>query len=181
MAADKDIVSRVLESYRVMLDFYGMQLQSDETGLLARSEPERKYMERYRNLVRESVGDDTSRKHLTLYIGSSHNNLRISRILKSLSEFGLERLNAGFLLHVLNEQSENDELNTETIRVSMDRWWANCIRNVEEREWIGELIKKVRAGDLEFTRSLYEEVLQSRKETGRLALGERAVAEVSSA
>ncbi|KAI0338989.1 hypothetical protein BDW22DRAFT_1432191 [Trametopsis cervina] len=163
MAADKDIVSRVLESYRVMLDFYGMQLQSDETGLLARSEPERKYMERYRNLVR-----------------SSHNNLRISRILKSLSEFGLERLNAGFLLHVLNEQSENDELNTETIRVSMDRWWANCIRNVEEREWIGKLIKKVRAGDLEFTRSLYEEVLQSRKE-GRLALGGRAVAEVSSA
>ena len=39
-----------------------------------------------------------------------HNNLRISRIFKCLSELGLERLNAGFILHVLNEQSEHDRL-----------------------------------------------------------------------
>lgn len=175
MVADKAIIARVLESYRVMLDFYGMQMQSIETGLLTRSQAERTSMERYRNLVRESLTDDVSQAILTARIGSSHNNLRISRILKSLSEFGLERFNAGFLLHVLNEQSEHDELNTGAIKASMDRWWANCIRNEEERAWIGKAIRKVRAGELEFTRSMYEQALESRKETGRLAFREREV------
>jgi len=150
------IVNRVLESYRLMLDFYGMELRSPETGLLARAEPEQKYKDRYRNLAH-----------------SPHNNLRISRILKSLSEFGLERLNAGFVLHVLNEQSEHDQLNRGTIRSSMDRWWANCIRNEEERRWIGGLIHKVRTDEgFHFTREMYEQALRRRKETGKLGIDE---------
>ena len=95
-----------------------------------------------------------------------HNYLRISRILKCLSEMGLERLNAGFLLFILNEQSEHDELNNSTLRRSMDTWWANCIRNEEERTWIGGLIEKVRVGDLVYTREMYEKALQRRKDTG---------------
>ena len=103
--------------------------------------------------------------------GASHNNLRISRILKSLSEFGLERLNAGFLLHVLNEQSEHDELNTITITTSMDRWWANCIRDDVEREWIGELIKRVRRKKtFVFTRAMYEQAVENRRENGKLSI-----------
>ncbi|KAJ7600846.1 opioid growth factor receptor conserved region-domain-containing protein [Mycena floridula] len=131
-------------------DFYGMRLVDETTGRLARSLPPRNYATRYKNLVR-----------------SSHNNLRISRILKCLSEFGLERFNAGFLLHVLNEQSESDELNSGGIRSSMDRWWANCIRNEAERAWIGGAIAKARAGDV-FTSELYEKALQRRVDTGRL-------------
>ena len=53
MKADREILDRILESYRLMLDFYGMQLEEPETGLLTRADPERKWMERYRNLVRE--------------------------------------------------------------------------------------------------------------------------------
>ncbi|KAI0695977.1 opioid growth factor receptor conserved region-domain-containing protein [Cytidiella melzeri] len=152
MVADEGIMARVLESYRLMLDFYGMQLMSSETGLLSRSEPPQRSMERYHNIVR-----------------ASHNNLRISRILKSLSELGLERLNAAFLLHILNEQSEHDMLKTATITRSMDSWWANCIRNDEERAWIGELIKRVRTDvNFEFTRDMYEQAMQLRKETGKL-------------
>ena len=56
MRSDSAILDRVLESYRLMLDFYGMQLRSAETGLLARAEPGRKYVERYRNLLREYCG-----------------------------------------------------------------------------------------------------------------------------
>lgn len=56
MRTDDAIINRVLDSYRLMLDFYGMELQSAETGLLARVEPERKCAERYRNLVRKSQG-----------------------------------------------------------------------------------------------------------------------------
>uniref|UniRef100_A0A8H8CMD4 Opioid growth factor receptor (OGFr) conserved domain-containing protein n=1 Tax=Psilocybe cubensis TaxID=181762 RepID=A0A8H8CMD4_PSICU len=156
MEADPAIIERVVQSYNLMLDFYGMRLVSAETGLLDRALPPRNYTARYQNLVR-----------------SSHNNLRISRILKCLSELGLEQFNAGFLLHVLNEQSESNQLNSWGIRSSMDRWWANCIRNEEERTWIGDLIKRVRsseASDYVFTRADYEKAIQNRSETGRLGI-----------
>lgn len=81
---------------------------------------------------------------------------------------GLERLNASFLLHVLNEQSEYGELNTASIRSSMDRWWANCIRNDEERQWIQQVIVKVRAGEFSFSRERYEAALKVRAESGKL-------------
>ncbi|KAF8964353.1 opioid growth factor receptor conserved region-domain-containing protein [Flammula alnicola] len=155
MKADDAIIQRVIESYKLMLDFYGMHLESQDTGLVGRALPPRNYAPRYHNLVR-----------------SSHNNLRISRILKCLSEMGLERLNAGFLLHVLNEQSEANELNSWGIRSSMDRWWANCIRNEEERSWIGDLIRRVRLAEdgFIFTREEYEQALQRRTQTGRLGI-----------
>lgn len=101
--------------------------------------------------------------------GSSHNYLRISRILKCLSELGFERLNAGFLLHILNEQSEHDQLNNPTLRNSMDKWWANCLRNEQEREWVGGMIRKVRTDEeFVFTREMYEKALGRREETGSL-------------
>lgn len=101
--------------------------------------------------------------------------MRISRILKCLSELGLERLSAGFLLHVVNEQSEHGKLLAPPLTNSMDRWWANCVRNEEEREWIGGLIQKVRSeNDFVFTREMYEKALERRKETGSLR-GEDAI------
>lgn len=51
MKADETIIERVLRSYRLMLDFYGMRLEDSETGLLARSD--KNHSDRYRNLVRE--------------------------------------------------------------------------------------------------------------------------------
>ncbi|KAF9019215.1 hypothetical protein BDZ89DRAFT_1044061 [Hymenopellis radicata] len=139
MKSSPEVIERILTSYKLMLDFYGMRLEDEQTGRLARVLP-----------------PAISRQ------GSTHNNLRISRILKCLSEMGLERLNAGFLLHVLNEQSEHDELSSRMLVSSMDRWWANCLRDETEREWIGQLIKKVR-GDWTFTREMYERVLKSRE------------------
>ena len=103
-------------------------------------------------------------------VGAPHNNLRISRILKSLSEFGLERYNAGFLLFVLSEQSGNNILRSDILVNSMDRWWANCVRNHEERAWINDTIQKARSGSAKFifTEETYREALQRRKETGKL-------------
>jgi hypothetical protein len=105
----------------------------------------------------------------------SHNYLRITRILKCLSELGLEHLNVGFLLHVLNEQSESKgmngtELDSWSIRNSMDRWWANCLRHEEDREWVGAMIKRTRKEQsFVFTRDAYEYALERRCRTGRLA------------
>ncbi|EIW59380.1 uncharacterized protein TRAVEDRAFT_36796 [Trametes versicolor FP-101664 SS1] len=148
LKTDLVVRERLLRSYSTMLHFYGMQLVSPETGEIRRAD---NWQERYRNLTR-----------------APHNNLRISRILKCLSEFGLERLNAGFLLFVLAEQSENSQINTETIRSSMDRWWANCLRDEEERAWVNEMIRKVRSEDFIFTDEAYREALRRRRETGSI-------------
>ncbi|KIJ64632.1 hypothetical protein HYDPIDRAFT_175558 [Hydnomerulius pinastri MD-312] len=148
MKSSEEVTGRLVKSYEMMLDFYGMRLQSSETGLVGRSLPPRNYSSRYKNLLR-----------------APHNNLRISRILKCLSELGLERFNAGFLLHVLNEQSENNELNSPLLRDSMDRWWANCIRDDYERDWVNRAVAKVRTGG-EFTRQMYENALTSRQTRG---------------
>ena len=53
MRADPEIIGRIVESYKLMLDFYGMRLVSLENGLLQRASPPRNYEGRYRNLVRE--------------------------------------------------------------------------------------------------------------------------------
>lgn len=159
MRASEEVMQRILRSYRLMLSFFGMTLLDEQTGLLARSEDEERCLNsgvplrasRYRNLT-----------------VSHHNNLRISRILKCLSEMGLEHLNAGFLLHVLYEQSSENQLKDRHgyLQSSMDRWWANCIRNQEERDFIGMLIMRVRHGELVFTREKYEELLERRQRIG---------------
>ncbi|KAG5735999.1 Opioid growth factor receptor-like protein 1 [Termitomyces sp. T112] len=146
MKADPAVVDRIITSYKMMLDFYGMRLISVDSGLLDRSLPPRNFACRYNHLAR-----------------SSHNNLRISRILKCLSEFDLEHLSMGFLLHVLWEQSDGHGLDTPGIRSSMDRWWTNCLRDDEKRRRVGEFIQKVRSGEngYVFTRSMYREELES--------------------
>jgi hypothetical protein len=90
--------------------------------------------------------------------------------LKCLSEFGLEHLSIGFLLHVLCEQSESNRLNKNRLRDSMDDYWANCIRNEQDRQWIGSMIEKVRLGSdrYVFTRVMYKDVVEKRFKTNTL-------------
>ncbi|KAI1794880.1 opioid growth factor receptor conserved domain-containing protein [Ganoderma leucocontextum] len=149
MKADPKIIERMERSYELMLGFYGMELVSKETGELRRAQ---NWQDRYFNLAR-----------------APHNNLRISRILKCMSEFGLERYNAGFLLFVLSEQSGNNILRSDILVSSMDRWWANCVRNYEERAWINDTIQKTRTGSSKFvfTDESYQDALKRRKETGK--------------
>ncbi len=64
--------ARVLKSYRLMLDFYGLVLLDSTTGQLAHNE---NFKERFYNLNT-----------------SGHNYLRITRILKCLGELGYEHL-----------------------------------------------------------------------------------------
>ena len=47
MAKDETIMRRVLMSYKLMLDFYGMRLEDEASGLISRTE---NYASRYRNL-----------------------------------------------------------------------------------------------------------------------------------
>jgi S1-C subfamily serine protease len=65
MRAESAVMERVITSYRLMLDFYGMRLVSSETGVVDRCLPPRNYAARYNHLVRECdalTGSDNSQK-----------------------------------------------------------------------------------------------------------------------
>lgn len=170
MTSDSVIMNRLRKSYSLMLDFYGMEIDDPKTGLVSRSES---YKNRYRHLASKSLNAaaacQTNLKSECLS-DSFHNYLRISRILKCLSEMGLEKLNIGLLLHILNEQSEHNNLNTPRLRSSMDQWWINCIRDDQERKWLNDLVAKVRNDDFFFGRRLYELALENRRASGSLSL-----------
>lgn len=104
-------MSRVIRSYELMLDFYGMQLDR-ATGKVSRSKSFRK---RYDNLN-----------------ACFHNYLRITRILKCLGEMGLERYKLPFLVHVGTEILVHSEL--ENAKDSLLRYWAPTLRDQKERE-----------------------------------------------
>jgi hypothetical protein len=50
MTASTVVLERIVISYTLMLDFYGMKLLSSDTGLIGRSDS---YQPRYRNLLGE--------------------------------------------------------------------------------------------------------------------------------
>ena len=54
MTKEPLIIERIITSYRMMLDFYGMRLVSVESGLIDRVLPPRDFVRRYNNLIRKS-------------------------------------------------------------------------------------------------------------------------------
>ncbi|KAK7877920.1 hypothetical protein WMY93_031449 [Mugilogobius chulae] len=79
----EDAKKRLVESYELMLGFYGIRLVDKETGEVKRAE---NWKERFGNLER-----------------NMHNNLRITRILKSLGELGFEHYQAPLVRFFLEE------------------------------------------------------------------------------
>ncbi|KAM9341955.1 opioid growth factor receptor [Pholidichthys leucotaenia] len=80
---NEDAKRRLIESYELMLGFYGIRLVNKETGEVKRAE---NWKERFGNLER-----------------NMHNNLRITRILKSLGELGFEHYQAPLVRFFLEE------------------------------------------------------------------------------
>ncbi|XP_060765949.1 opioid growth factor receptor-like protein 1 [Neoarius graeffei] len=87
---DKKVKKRLLKSYKLMLDFYGIQLVSELTGEVQRS---RNWKERFENLNR-----------------NAHNNLRITRILKCLGLLGFCHFQAPLVHFFLTETLVNGTL-----------------------------------------------------------------------
>ena len=52
MTKDETIIRRIVTSYKLMLDFYGMRLEDEATGLVSRS---KNHAAQYRNLCSTSV------------------------------------------------------------------------------------------------------------------------------
>ncbi|GAA5880140.1 hypothetical protein JCM3774_004162 [Rhodotorula dairenensis] len=138
--ADPEAMARLLESYRIMLAFYGLRLVNETTGELALADtvPARSpasYLRRFRNLE-----------------SNPHNFLRITRILKCLGEFGLERYPPSFLLFILALQSPSassptgPHLSKPSLVRSFDNYWRWCVRDDADRAFVVQTTHKVRNG-----------------------------------
>lgn len=123
--SDPKCQERVLRSYEMMLDFYGMKLVDRNTGTIARAEH---YKKRYRNLNY-----------------SSHNYLRITRILKCLGELGFEHLKAPFVEFVIREILEHGKLRNAFS--SCSNYWLETIRDETHRRRLRALIKNLQQRD----------------------------------
>ncbi|GAA5835065.1 hypothetical protein JCM11251_000152 [Rhodosporidiobolus azoricus] len=132
---DKDAMARLIESYRIILAFYGLRLVSPETGELALEDsvpaPDpASYLQRFRNL-----------EH------NSHNFLRITRMLKCMGEFGLVQHPPSFLLFLLHLQSSpSHHLTSSSLVRSMDGYWRWCVRDDDDREYVRKKVDEVRKG-----------------------------------
>jgi hypothetical protein len=102
---------RVVKSFKMMLNFFGMKLVNDLTGEIGR-EPE-VWQARYCHLNTRT-----------------NNNIRITRMLKSLGFLGFERFQKGFVQHLKVEIEDNGLL--KNCRDSFKNYWSNYLKLGEE-------------------------------------------------
>ncbi|GAA6005688.1 hypothetical protein JCM11491_003726 [Sporobolomyces phaffii] len=129
---DPDALERLIESYRIMLAFYGLRLVDPVTGELTLEDSTpapspSSYLRRFSNF--ESL---------------SHNYLRITRILKCLNEFGFPQHPPSFLLYILHLQSTHGYLSSSGLKRSMDGYWKWCVRDETDRAFVLDKIDDVR-------------------------------------
>jgi glutathione S-transferase len=110
---------RLVKAFELMLDFFGMQLKDEGLGLIERG---KNYKERYHSLKT-----------------TPHNFLRISRIIKSLTELGQVQLSFGFCNFLTKEILENEEI--ENGVQSLMSFWIPSLPT-SEREQLEKYIKE---------------------------------------
>ncbi|GAA5849593.1 hypothetical protein JCM5353_001893 [Sporobolomyces roseus] len=150
LKADPEAMERLIESYRIMLAFYGLRLVNPETGELSLEDSTpapspSSYLRRFQNLER-----------------NSHNFLRITRILKCLNEFGFPQHPPSFLLYILSLQSTHEYLKSSGLVRSMDGYWKWCIRDEEDREFVLDKIEGVRKRGEKWSEEEYSEWVEKR-------------------
>ncbi|XP_032734725.1 opioid growth factor receptor isoform X2 [Lontra canadensis] len=109
--SSEEVRERFVQAYELMLGFYGIQLEDRDTGQVRRAQ---NYQKRFQNLNRHS-----------------HNNLRITRILKSLGELGLERYQAPLARFFLEETLVRGEL--PAVRQSALDYFVFSVRCARQR------------------------------------------------
>ncbi|KAF4107548.1 opioid growth factor receptor 2 [Onychostoma macrolepis] len=113
---DKEAKRKLVQSYMLMLDFYGIYLVNESTGEVARAS---NWKDRFRNLNRHT-----------------HNNLRITRIVKCLGTLGLKHYQAPLVRFFLNETLVMGEL--QNVKQSALDYFMFAVLDKSERR---ELVK----------------------------------------
>ncbi|XP_060086630.1 opioid growth factor receptor [Heteronotia binoei] len=107
----KEVMERFVRAYKLMLGFYGIELINEETGELRRAD---NYLERFWNLNQYT-----------------HNNLRITRILKCLGEMGMEHYQAHLVKFFLTETLVHQTL-PRVMRSTLD-YFMFTVRSKQKR------------------------------------------------
>jgi len=123
---DQEFPARLIRSYELMLDFYGMRLKNRETGEIARN-PDN-WEDRYDNLNT-----------------SGHNYLRITRIMKCLGEFGFEHYKRPWCEFFLNEIFVNNQL--RSCKNSLVNYWIPVLRNPADQQLVVTMLAKYNIPD----------------------------------
>ncbi|XP_039214118.1 collagen alpha-3(IX) chain isoform X2 [Crotalus tigris] len=111
----KEVMERFVRAYKLMLKFYGISLISEETGELKKAE---NWCERFGNLNRYS-----------------HNNLRITRILKCLGEMGYEHYQVQLVKFFLTETLVHQVL-PRVLRSVLDYFMFTIRHKLKRRELV---------------------------------------------
>jgi len=111
MKQDPECMRRLITSYKMMLDFYGTRIRDEATGELERHE---NWQRQYHNLNTHG-----------------HNNLRITRILKCLGEFGYENYKEAFMKFYISEMFEHGLIGN--CAYSCENFWLGTLKNDELR------------------------------------------------
>ncbi|XP_073437027.1 opioid growth factor receptor isoform X2 [Dendrobates tinctorius] len=111
MKEDNEVKTRFLKAYKLMLQFYGITLFNEQTGELRRAG---NCEERFKNLNCHS-----------------HNNLRITRILKCLGEMGYERFQAPLVMFFLEATLCNNQL--PNVKRSVLEYFMFAVKDKQQR------------------------------------------------
>ncbi|RNA21718.1 dentin sialophospho -like isoform X1 [Brachionus plicatilis] len=117
MKNDQEIVNKMLSSFRMMLNFYGMKI--DQKNLVIKRSKE--YRKRYDNLKK-----------------NRHNFLRLTRILNCLAEFELVDYQYAWIQFLIKEIYSEKKLGI--LERSMENFFVQTIKNDEKRN---EFMKKI--------------------------------------
>ena len=121
IAASPALQQRLVRSYEMMLSFYGQELSRDGAGAPV--------------AVQRLTGDDAAQRKAYANLNiSSHNYLRITRILKCLGECGLESYKKPWLDFLVHEVYVSGAL--ANLENSLKRYWAPALRGAAERSAI---------------------------------------------
>ncbi|XP_068928661.1 opioid growth factor receptor isoform X2 [Petaurus breviceps papuanus] len=106
-----EVMRRFVQAYELILGFYGIELENHKTGKVRKAD---NYQERFQNLN-----------------SHSHNNLRITRILKCLGEMGYEHYQVPLIRFFLEEILVNHCL--PSVKQSALDYFMFTVRNKKER------------------------------------------------
>ncbi|XP_043837276.1 opioid growth factor receptor isoform X2 [Dromiciops gliroides] len=107
----EEVMRRFVQAYELILGFYGIELENHKTGKVRKAD---NYQERFQNLNLHS-----------------HNNLRITRILKCLGEMGYEHYQVPLIHFFLEEILVNHYL--PSVKQSALDYFMFTVRNKKER------------------------------------------------
>jgi len=102
---------RVVKSYKLMLNYFGMKLSNDLTGEVTREE-------------------EIWQARYSLINTRTNNNIKITRMLKSLGQLGFERYQKMFVQHLKTEIEDNGLL--KNCKENFKNYWSTYLKLGEE-------------------------------------------------